>query len=187
MAKKNPTKPARTMLAPDHDEDLLADDAPPAIIDTDGEVVDETAPEPDREHVDTQPEPEEPKRTRYLEHILTPAEIDDLREKRERQDVEIERLGAELVGAQERVKSLKTRVQALHDEGLEISKTIRSGVEWRNIECREERCPDWRRGESTFGQMGVATIRCDTYEPIEWRALTKEERQGNLFDAPATA
>ncbi len=125
--------------------------------------------------------------TRYLEHILTPSEIDEKREERERGDVQREKLEMDLATATARVKDLKTQIEAIDVYGRELSRVIRAGVEYRDVECREERAPDWRKGEPTFGTLGIITVRCDTDEPLEWRPLTKQERQGKLFDEAGAA
>ena len=176
--KKNPDLAPAPVASPapiDRDEDDVLEDN---LVD--GDLLDD----PVDGLADTAPDssPAAPLATRYLEHILTPAEIDEKREERERGDVQREKLEMDLATAQARVKDLKTQIEALDAHGRELSRVIRAGVEYRDVECREERAPDWRKGEPTFGVVGIVTVRCDTDEPLEWRPLTKQERQGNLFD-----
>lgn len=176
MKKKSPKKnpdlaPAPVPAPVDRDEDDVLEDNL-----NDDDLLDDLA------SAESDDAPAAPLATRYLEHILTPAEIDEKREERERGDVQREKLEMDLATAQARVKDLKTQIEALDAHGRELSRVIRAGVEYRDVECREERAPDWRKGEPTFGVVGIVTVRCDTDEPLEWRPLTKQERQGNLFD-----
>lgn len=131
-----------------------------------------------------------PKLTRYLKHVLTGDEVLDLRCQREEQDEEIERLQLEANTAAERAKGLKKRIEVLAAEGLEASKTIRTGYRYENIECVEEEgacTEDLAKLPEQVGKLGMLTRRLDTYEPIEWREFRLSERQGDLFPAEPPA
>lgn len=126
--------------------------------------------------------------TRYLECVLTPDEIMRLRERRELDDVQIERVRVELAEVKERAKNLQKTIEVLVEGGLTMSRTVRDGREMRDVPCEDVREPDQRKDAPTFGDLVVVTRRLDTGEPIAWRELSAEERQGSLFDVdPADA
>jgi hypothetical protein len=123
--------------------------------------------------------------TRYLKCELTDDEILCLRVERETEDEKLEELQLELATVAARAKSIKQRIDAILEDGLAKSKTIRLGYEWRNVPCEERRGADLRTDVPYTGELGVATYRLDTGECIEWRELTDQERQGKLFDEAA--
>lgn len=148
----------------------------------------ESTEESDEAQTDTAPAPPrvEYRPTRYLECKLTKDQIDEIREARETEDAEIGKLQAELYSVNERVKSLKKRIDTIIEDGLEASAKVRSGVEMRSVECEDRREYDAREGSLTKGELVMVTYRLDTNEAIEWRSLTVHERQGKLWDeAPA--
>lgn len=120
--------------------------------------------------------------TRYLECVLTPDEIQRMREKREADDVQIERARTELAELKERAKQVQKQIEVLVEGGLSLSRTVRDGRETRDVPCEDVREPDERKGSPTFGELVIVTRRIDTGEPIAWRELTAAERQGSLFD-----
>lgn len=116
--------------------------------------------------------------TRYLRHELTEEDVSSLRAERESGDAEIEEHATKLRAAEAEVKSLKKVIDGLEEEGRKISKTIRAGWEYRNIECTEREAP---RVGGDAEILGIGTYRQDTDEQIEWRELSASERQGRLF------
>jgi hypothetical protein len=153
-------------------------DATPEIVtnvtaDDDGEEADE-------DDSDDGEEPEDgddtsDRRTRYLKCELTIADREEKRERREQLDQQVEDLDAKIQTAELEVKGLKKRRDGLESEGKALSKCIRDGYESRNVYCEERSCPN------EAGTAGIATVRLDTLERIEWRELTASERQGRLF------
>lgn len=125
--------------------------------------------------------------TRYLECVLTPDEIMRLRERRELDDVQIERVRVELAEVKERAKNLQKTIEVLVEGGLTMSRTVRDGREMRDVPCEDVREPDQRKDAPTYGDLVVVTRRLDTGEPIAWRELSPAERQGSLFDVEADA
>lgn len=123
--------------------------------------------------------------TRYIEHVLTEDEILTMRLEVEQHHKEIDELQEELTKLSDRCKSLKKRIDTNSEDALSLSRRVRAGKEHREIECEERRELDQRPGEPTYGKQVVVTYRLDTYEPIEWRELTRAERQGSLFDPAA--
>lgn len=123
--------------------------------------------------------------TRYLECILTPAEIEAMRAQREEGDAEIDRLSLKLEGLKKEAKSVQSRIDILLEDGLQASRTIRTGVVMRDVPCEERREIDERSDSPTLGSLIVVTHRLDTDEAIDWRELRRDERQGHLFDAAA--
>jgi hypothetical protein len=128
---------------------------------------------------DSDDEPEEvhshEKRTRYLKCELTIADREEKRDRREDIDQQVEDLEGKIATAESEVKALKKRRDGLESEGRALSKCIRDGYENRNVPCEERSAPN------EHGTPGVATVRLDTLERIEWRELTAAERQGRLF------
>lgn len=110
--------------------------------------------------------------TRFLEHVLTPAEVLELREQREAIDAAIEGVMVELDQAKGRVKALNARIESMTDEGRELSRLVRSGVRMQSIHCEEREVG-----------LDAVTYRLDTGEEIERRELSHDERQGALFAA----
>jgi hypothetical protein len=97
---------------------------------------------------------------------------------------EIKKLGNDLaqtysqkLDAEGRLKSVSTQIKseiAKLDMGMASdSERIRSGYEYRYIECEKEE--DFTNGRITI-------TRTDTGEMVTDRAMTSEERQKNLFD-----
>ena len=138
----------------------------------DGEEPDD---EDDASDDDDASDNDEPKRTRYLKCELTIADREEKRERREELDQQVEDLDGKIETAEREVKSLKKRRDGLESEGKALSKCIRDGYESRNVPCEERSCPN------EAGTPGIATVRLDTLERIEWRELTVAERQGRLF------
>ena len=106
---------------------------------------------------------------------LTIADREEKRERREEIDQQVEDLESKIATAEGEVKALKKRRDGLESEGKGLSKCIRDGYENRNVPCEERSCPN------EAGTPGIATVRLDTLERIEWRELTVAERQGRLF------
>ena len=185
---------------PEYDEATLARAARGTVLDDDGTEAEEApvltatpdevrdaaaALTADRSAVDPD---EERLPTRYLRHELTVDEIDAMRAEREKGDAEREKLDGELVDLTARAKACKTQIEALDLKGRALSKTIRDGHEYRDIECREEKGWDYREGSTTGRKVGMRVFRCDTEEMIDWLELRADERQVTLFgDASAQA
>ncbi len=123
--------------------------------------------------------------TRYIEHVLTEDEILSMREEREVHDETIDELQGELDKIKERAKHLQKRIDTESEDALAISRRIRAGSEFRDVECEERKEFDQRVDQPTFGKVVMVVYRLDTNEAIEWRELTKSERQGSLFDPAA--
>ena len=66
----------------------------------------------------------------------------------------------------------KERVSALDTEVRELMRHVREGAV--DQEVRVEHTMDWKSNS-------VVTVRLDTGEEVRRRAMTPEERQGNLF------
>jgi hypothetical protein len=117
--------------------------------------------------------------TRSLKCVLT---ADELAEKAREIDTnfgEMAEVEAELDSLARKVKSAKSRLEALTDDNREIARTRRDGYEYRDVDCEE------RRDDAS---LEMHTVRLDTGEILESRALRSDERQGVLFDAePAVA
>lgn len=78
--------------------------------------------------------------------------------------------------AEGRLKSVSTQIKSeistIESQMASISEKIRSGYEYRDIECDVEM--DYDRGR-------VVVIRMDTGEIVEDRAMSVDERQKPLF------
>lgn len=124
--------------------------------------------------------------TRYLKHFFTEAEVLEMRMKREDLDAEIDKLQGELDTLAKRVKYLKSCIETNQIEGLELSRSIKTGSEMRDVVVEERKEIDLRAESLTKGRTMMVAYRTDTDEAIDWRELSYAERQGSLFD-PAAA
>jgi hypothetical protein len=124
--------------------------------------------------------------TRYLKHFFTEAEVLEMRMKREDLDAEIDKLQGELDTLGKRVKYLKSCIDTNQIKGLELSRSIKSGSEMRDVIVEERKEIDSRPESPTRGKVVMVAYRTDTEEAIDWRELSYRERQGDLFD-PAAA
>lgn len=105
---------------------------------------------------------------KYLKYDFTEEEIKDLGKN-------LAKVFADHSEAEARLKSVSTQIKAeiatIEGTMTSLSEKIRSGHEYRDIECRKE-------FNYTLGKVSV--FRNDTDEVIEERAMTGEERQANL-------
>lgn len=176
------------------DEDKLfafLADEPAAVADIEADEVEaddeEDAGEPNDAEAPLVAEPAAFHATRYLRHTLTEAEREELRTEREEEDARIEQLTADLDSLKKQAKHVSNEIEILASKGLEKSKTIRLGWRMQDVPCEERRELDTREDSPTAGKLVMVTYRLDTQEPIDWRPLTYQERQGVLFDeAPAS-
>lgn len=112
--------------------------------------------------------------TRKLKCLLT---VDELAERASQVDAnfaEIEEAEHELDAHARRVKSSKAKIESLIEANRELARVRREGYEYRDVPCEERR-------NDRVGCMD--TVRLDTGETIDSRALTATERQGDLFAA----
>jgi hypothetical protein len=123
-------------------------------------------------------------KTENHKHVLTPAEIEEERKKREAEDVLIEQLLGELKAAKGEVKAKQKEVDALLKRGRERAKVCRDGFRMMQIRVEERREFDKRPGIPP-NTLAMVTYRLDTNEAIRWREPTMKERQEHLFDRAA--
>lgn len=176
MARKKKEK----MNGGAYEEDVIGieptDDAPADDV--------EALPEPLQDHVDQVlteiAEAATPKRTRYLRHELTKREHRHMGRRLSENFKTIEDEEARLANLTDEVKRAKGKIAGLEGDNRILSRTMREGFEFREVECEEV------RNERLFQ---VDTIRCDTGEVLESRPFTAKERQGDLFpvERPTTA
>ena len=137
-----------------------------------------------------------PVATRYLRHVLTDVERHERRCEREQIDARGDTIEAELEGLKKQVKQREKALDVEREQSLAISRVLRAGVEYRDVDCAEVRVPsdiivDWElpddREHPTGALREIAiTVRIDTRRAVDWRELRADERQGTLFDdAPA--
>lgn len=191
MARKKKTE--ETTPKPDL-ADALFDDDGPIEDDEDDEAVDALAREL-REASDEDDEQDEidaavaavplPK-SRLLKHTFSKDEIDRFRSQREEKDVAIEALTTELDELKERCSKLKKQIDVLQDEGMTLSRRVRTGHEMRSVSTEDRKELDARDDSETKGQLVMVTYRLDTNEAVAWRELTSLEKQGELFPAAPT-
>jgi hypothetical protein len=137
---------------------------------SDDAPADESDDEDDEEDVDVG----EPKLTRYLEHVFTPEELIALTDERDANDERIDELNLKILSKKDELKNLDQEVKGLESKNKSLSRARRKGSEWRNVECEERPNYELLRWE---------TYRLDTNEMTgEPRPMTREERQGKLFE-----
>lgn len=120
--------------------------------------------------------------TRNLLHIYTAEELREKRSEREKIDADRDQVLTEIEALEVSLKPLKKRLDALTVESFELSRIVRKGKEFIEVECRDEQGPDTRWNATKPGVVGIATIRLDTNEICDWREFKASERQGALFD-----
>lgn len=118
--------------------------------------------------------------TRYLERVLRFDEIQDMREEREQNDAEIDKMAARLAGLKEDVKDLQKRIEASGIEGRELSRKIVRG----KIEDDVHVSVTETKIEGAWWEI---IHRLDTMEEVERKELPNHKRQGDLFDASDAA
>lgn len=76
-------------------------------------------------------------------------------------------------------KAFKRQITVKDEAARNLSQEIRTGIEYREVECR---------AVASFAQNLVETVRCDTGDVIRSRAMLPAERQGAIefSDAEAT-
>jgi hypothetical protein len=111
--------------------------------------------------------------TRKLKCFLSTAELAERASQVDANFEQIEEAEHELDAHARRVKSSKAKIDSLIEANREIARVRRDGYEYRDVACVEER-------DDRLGCMN--TIRTDTREVIDTRALSAQERQGSLFD-----
>jgi predicted molibdopterin-dependent oxidoreductase YjgC len=97
----------------------------------------------------------------------------------ERGKMLVENMRKTAVAEEERDKENKKRkgdIALLEGVTARIAETVRSGSEYREVECELRK--DYERGT-------VATFRDDTGEQIDQRPMTAEERQEDMFEPKA--
>lgn len=127
---------------------------------------------------------EAPKKTRYLECILTSEELAEHAQSLVAHHATIDSLNREIESLGARSKLLKKNVDIEVAAASTLAADYRSGVAMRDVECEERQTiePDVVGREP---RVGLMSYRLDTLEAIPgtWREYTRSERQGDLFSA----
>lgn len=118
--------------------------------------------------------------TRYLERVLRFDEIQDMREEREQNDAEIDKMAARLAGLKEDVKDLQKRIEASGIEGRELSRKVLRGKTDDDVHVSVTET-------KIEGAWWEIIHRLDTGEEVERKELPNHKRQGDLFDASDAA
>jgi DNA-binding Lrp family transcriptional regulator len=115
------------------------------------------------------------KPTRNLKCILTEADKAQKAVVVANNFKEIEDLEAEAGRIADDLKDLKSKISGLHLDNRRAMRANREGYEYRDVVCYEKK---------NLVALTMETIRDDTGEVIESRALRMNERQGALWDSP---
>jgi hypothetical protein len=116
---------------------------------------------------------EDERPTRNLKCILTASEKREKAEAVANNFKAIEELEAERERLADDLKSVKGKIDGLNLDNRRAMRANREGYEYRDVICIEQ---------SNLASATIDTVRIDTLEVIESRAMTSSERQGKLFD-----
>lgn len=119
--------------------------------------------------------------TRNLLHVFTKTELKEKRAEREKLDAERDQVLADIEALDVQLKPLKKRLEALTTESFEVSRIVRKGRDYIEVECCDERGVDERPTAAQPDVEGIRTIRLDTGDICDWREFKPSERQGDLF------